>query len=305
MICPKCNTENSSNAKFCRNCGRNLEVTPPPDDDSKSGCLWIIIILVIAAVIGCIIYVSNNSGRSDESSCNEEVAAEPSRSEEVAAEPEEYLYVSDDELYFNAEDGIKSITVDASSSFRISTDLNYWGHTSIDGNTINVWLDDNKSSSSKEDWFEITSGYKKKRINVLQKAYIPSPKATIKEIWVDHNVYDAYNQKGMGIHVKFEAEGLKGNQGRVVAYFHYSDGTRIKDINNRYCTVSDGQVSTGDNFIPSYDNAIYYDFRLFMPYSELHLNSSCTCYFSIIIWGNNGEAVGHSETNTYFEFHNN
>lgn len=318
MICPICKTENASNAKFCRNCGRNLAVTPPPpppqkknEDDSNSGCLWIIIILVIAAVIGFIIYASNNSGSNNdtyddtdyvevEDSCvYEEV--DTVEVDSVAYEPDEYLYVSDDELYFDASDGTKTITVNASSSFSISTDLNSWGHTSIDGNTINVWLDDNKSSSSKEDWFEITCGDQTKRINVYQEGYEPSQKATIKEIWVDHGAYDEYNQKGMRIHLKFETEDLKGVEGQVIAYFFYDDETKIKDTNNRYSTP-DGQVSVAKPFTPSYDNSTYNDFKLFMPYSELHLNSSYSCYFSIIIWTNNGKVVGGSESNTYFEF---
>lgn len=317
MICPICKTENASNAKFCRNCGRSLVNTPTPpqkknEDDSKSGCLWIIVTLIIAAVIGLIIFANSNSGSNDdtyddtdyvevEDSCDDDSYEKVDSVEYVL---DEYLYVSDDELYFDASDGTKTITVNASSSFSISTDLNSWGHTSIDGNTINVWLDDNKSSSSKEDWFEITCGDQTKRIKVYQEAYEPSEKASIKEIWVDHGAYDEYNQKGMRIHVKFETEDLKGVEGQVIAYFFYDDETKIKDTNNRYCTP-DGQVSVGKPFTPSYDSSTYNDFMLFMPYSELHLNSSYSCYFSIIIWTNNGKAVGSSESNTYFEFNKN
>ena len=156
----------------------------------------------------------------------------------------------------------------------------------------------------KEDWFEITCGNQTKRINVYQEAYEPSQKATIKGIWVDHGAYDEYNQKGMRIHLKFETQDLKGVEGQVIAYFFYDDETKIKDTNNRYST-SDGQVSVAKPFTPSCDNSTYNDFKLFMPYSELHLNSSYSCYFSIIIWTNNGKAVGVSESNTYFEFNKN
>lgn len=305
MICPNpnCKTENSSDAKFCRNCGKSLEVIPPPPpDDRSSGCLWIILIFFIVGVIGYFIYANINSNNYDDTDYIVDVDSCAIDTCEVVWVQEDSLSVSDDSLYFSASDYTKSITVYASSSFSISADLLSWGHTSIEGNTIKVWLDDNKSSSSRDDWFEITCEDLTERIYVYQEGDVLSQKATIQEIRVDHNVYDDCDQKGMKIHVKFETEDLKGIEGRVIANFFYDDETKIKDINNHYSTP-DGQVCVSENFTPSYDSSTYNDFILFMPYSELHLNGSCSCYFSIIICKNNGEVVGSSDYNTYFKIH--
>ena len=96
-----------------------------------------------------------------------------------------------------------------------------------------------------------------------------APKSHIFKIWVDHNQYQD-SVKGMRIHVKFDVDNFKDTKGRVVAYFYTKNGDPLKDTNRSYNTTS-GNVSTGSNFQSRYVNAIYEDFKLFMPYQELHL----------------------------------
>lgn len=91
----------------------------------------------------------------------------------------------------------------------------------------------------------------------------------IKRVWIDHNVYED-SQKGMRIHVQFTARNMRGAQGRLVAYFKYQNGVALNDHNGRYRT-SLGKVSVGRNFTPRYANSVYKDFKLFMPYAELHM----------------------------------
>ena len=86
---------------------------------------------------------------------------------------------------------------------------------------------------------------------------------------MDHNQYQN-SVKGMRIHVKFEVNNFKGAAGTVNAYFYQKDGDSLKDFNGQYKTKI-GQVSVGEGFTPRYVNSTYEDFKLFMPYQELHI----------------------------------
>ena len=105
--------------------------------------------------------------------------------------------------------------------------------------------------------------------------------ATINRVWVDHNQYED-GAEGMVIHVQFTVSGMKGKQGRVVAYFFYENGEPVKDKNNRYRDNS-GDVAVGKGFSPSYDPARYNDFTIFMPYGELDLIGSYRLKFQVKI----------------------
>ena len=95
--------------------------------------------------------------------------------------------------------------------------------------------------------------------------------AEILDVWTDHNVFEE-GRKGMRIHVKFRVDDLKDSEGQCIAYFYFADGRRLSDLNGQY-TTTDDQVSVSKTFRPSYVNSIYRDFKLFMPYSELHFSS--------------------------------
>lgn len=78
------------------------------------------------------------------------------------------------------------------------------------------------------------------------------------------------NQKGLLIHCKFEVSKLKDIKCSVTAYFFFKGGTALKANNGNY-HAADGQVCVEEKFIPSYEESVYKDFTLFMPYDELHL----------------------------------
>jgi hypothetical protein len=92
--------------------------------------------------------------------------------------------------------------------------------------------------------------------------------AAINKLWVEYDVSEN-NVKGMRIHVNFTVYNYKGRTGYCSAYFYKSDGTPLKDYNNAYNT-STGNVATSNTFVPSFDNTIYNDYALFIPYTELH-----------------------------------
>lgn len=98
-----------------------------------------------------------------------------------------------------------------------------------------------------------------------------NPRGTFHKIWVDHNIHED-NKKGMKIHAKFEVSNLKDVPCQAAAYFYYDSGGKLKDCNNAY-NAKDGQVCVDGGFNPSYEESIYNDFELFMPYDELHMSS--------------------------------
>ena len=79
-----------------------------------------------------------------------------------------HLNVSSDNISYSYSGGTRTITVSTDGEWQISTATAGWGHTSINGNTITLRIDENTSSSSRTDYFVIKSGSKEKRINISQ-----------------------------------------------------------------------------------------------------------------------------------------
>lgn len=94
--------------------------------------------------------------------------------------------------------------------------------------------------------------------------------ANFEKIWVDFDEYEG-DEKGMRMHFKFNIEHHKDKQCRLIVYFEFEDGTELKDYNNSYGTIN-GNVSVGQDFEPGFDDAVYDDLEVFMPYDELHLS---------------------------------
>lgn len=98
------------------------------------------------------------------------------------------------------------------------------------------------------------------------------PSATIDSIWLEHQVTEG-EEKGMVVHVKFKTHYMQGKDGLVATYVYYSDGQPLKDTNGR-CTAG-GNVATKSDIKPIYKHSVFEDRTIFIPYSELHLSSSC------------------------------
>lgn len=90
-------------------------------------------------------------------------------------------------------------------------------------------------------------------------------------MWVD---YDQWQNglKGMMIHTEFETVGCVGDDLAVCVYFYTEDGTALKDYDGSHTTDS-GKVSTYEKTQTEYHNSIWNDFKIFMPYDQLHMAS--------------------------------
>lgn len=271
----------SSDSNYNRNGGNNGE------NGDKNGCLWGIIAIIAGVIIA--IATSNKST----SNSNHEVIDTTDNSYNNS-----YLSVSPSSVSFDSYGGCKTLSVNSSDLWRITTNTYEWGHLSISGNKITLRVEANNSKNSRSDFFEISSGSKKYRVSITQSgnrsdSYNSNStrvNGSIINVWTDHNVTDSYGNNGMRIHIKFDINGMLDRTGRAAVYFYYANGNPIKDTNDSYCT-SNGDVATHVNFTPSYENSRFDDLNIFMPYSELHLHQTTSCYFTISIWNGNTEVM--------------
>jgi hypothetical protein len=115
------------------------------------------------------------------------------------------------------------------------------------------------------------------------------PEATFQGARVVHNV-TVDGQKGMRIHAKFTVKYGLDVPCRMIAYFFYDDGTKLKSGDKNYST-SDGQVSARARFTPKYDPAVYNDLQLFVPYEALNMEEGDVydLKFYLALYDNEGE----------------
>jgi len=101
--------------------------------------------------------------------------------------------------------------------------------------------------------------------------YSSRPSASFKDIWVDYDVTEG-GKKGMRIHVKFTAYGMKGLDSYLAVYFLDENGNSLKDKggDSQYASSID-TVAVYRSLKPGYDPAEYADYDVFMPYTELDL----------------------------------
>ena len=98
-----------------------------------------------------------------------------------------------------------------------------------------------------------------------------APNAVFDKIWIDYDITEN-DTKGLKIHLKFTANGMKEMDAFVAVYFEYNDemGGFVKDKNKRMYSTA-GDVALYMAIKPAYDPAVYSDLQLFMPYNELDL----------------------------------
>ena len=99
---------------------------------------------------------------------------------------------------------------------------------------------------------------------------ISADRVTFEKQWMDYDVMEN-GVKGMRLHLKFTATGLKDSLATIAVYFEFDDSRgRLKDRNQKF-NSSAGDVAVYRDIKPQYDPAAYADLTLFMPYSEFDL----------------------------------
>lgn len=95
--------------------------------------------------------------------------------------------------------------------------------------------------------------------------------AKVNRVWVD---YDQWQDglKGMVIHSEFETVGCANEDVWVAVYFYTESGSELIDTDGSYGTTN-GKVATHLVTTTQYHNSIWNDFKIFMPYDQLHMGS--------------------------------
>lgn len=197
-------------------------------------------------------------------------------------------------------DGLSSTTINKTSSggeevFNITTDAKSWSTwgipswCSIENKTSSSFklrVNKNTTTSERSDYMEVrTPKGHSARINIKQGAAGPS--AQIENVRVLHN-QTVSGEEGMTIKMKLNVHGLKDKEGNVAVYFYGDNGETLKDRNNKYCT-NDGDVATHGNIKPPYENSEWSEFKLSIPYRELHLIGGAgtkSIKFKFVVWDN-------------------
>jgi hypothetical protein len=101
----------------------------------------------------------------------------------------------------------------------------------------------------------------------------------------------------------FTIENAKGLKCLAVAYFYYDNGQPLRDHNNLYHTV-DGNVSSSEDFKPSYDVTLYDNtqtgFIISLPYKELELpRGSYKLKYKVILFD---DKLNQVVTSGYYNF---
>jgi hypothetical protein len=123
----------------------------------------------------------------------------------------------------------------------------------------------------------------------------PGEYAKLKRMWVDYNVTEKGRQ-GMRIHVSFSVYNMKGVGSYLAIYFQKKDGSRLLSNNDAYRS-RDGRVAVFKLLKPGYDNTVYEDEKLFMPYDELNLRrGKYDLQMDVNLIYENGEMIEHINT---------
>ncbi|HHT9125568.1 MAG TPA: M48 family metallopeptidase [Candidatus Brocadiia bacterium] len=103
------------------------------------------------------------------------------------------------------------------------------------------------------------------RRGVLQYA----PTIRFEAIWVEHDVMMA-GTSGINVHTKFTISNFAGKDGFVNVYFSLPNGQWLVSNDGRY-QAKRGYVLSSAPFRANYPDTTFPDFKVFIPYHELHL----------------------------------
>lgn len=211
----------------------------------------------------------------------------------------------------------------SSETFYVSTDADSWTTwgvpsfctvTDKTSTSFKLVCEANTSTSERTDWMKIKAGDKEVRIDIKQTGK-QGPTVKIEKVWVEHNVVKVVNKsvynvyfgwqqvpttvKAMRIHVKFNADLMKGRKVRVCAYFDDSNGSAMIGSDSDYIT-STGQVTVQGNGTATYEHSTWNDFTLEIPNSAIKNGDNNR--FMIQIHDDKGHTVAESGY-TYFSMH--
>jgi hypothetical protein len=105
---------------------------------------------------------------------------------------------------------------------------------------------------------------------VASGAFQVTSRAHLSGALLHHDQVDASGQKGVLITFRLETWGRRGQETHVGAYVYFADGTPLKDHDRLYADRN-GNVAADLVVHPVYDDALWKQAQIFIPYAQLHL----------------------------------
>lgn len=247
-----------------------------------SGASWF-----TTSVSGNAINVScySNSSSSSRSSYFDVITSDGTKSVRVSisqsGNSSSTLSVSHTTLNVSSSASTEYLTVSCNSAWEIEYPSASMYSVTRSGNTLTVAINANTSTESRSDFFNVKTidGTKSVKVTINQSAKTVSYSssnsyAIINNVYGEHNVY-VNGVKGMKVHVKFDVYDVLNHTIKPCAYFYYADGTALRGIQGSNYITSDGKVTVQERATASYVNTTWNDFVLFIPYSNLNMQSGC------------------------------
>lgn len=187
------------------------------------------------------------------------------------------LSVSKSSISAPASGTIETITVTSNVDWDVQYPTASMYSVTRSGNTLTIKINRNDSTNSRRDYFNVktTDGSKVQKISLTQEGKSSASYATINDITVEHNVYQN-GQKGMKIHVKFDAYNVKDHSIKVCVFFAHKNGEDVSGISGSGYVTTDGKATVQTSSTATYTNSTWDDFTLFMPYASLNMPSGST-----------------------------
>lgn len=188
-------------------------------------------------------------------------------------------------------------------TFSISTDANAWDVTKLPDfceiahktpTSLTIRFSKN-TGAERKGTIVLKTAYHSAEINVLQGTALG---ATVKNVYADYNVFEN-GKKGMKIHVEFESNGQKGDNLNVCAFFYNHNGDKLTGCSTGEYVTSDGQTTSQRHATATYENSVWHDFTLFIPYDQFP-NYSCNLYYNIGIWNQRTKSWSPYSENQHF-----
>lgn len=134
-------------------------------------------------------------------------------------------------------------------------------------------------------------------------AQVPNLPATAKfnSLEVTHNVFQS-GQAGIQIRMSFSVQNRKALKCGIYAYFCDENNVGLADLNQKFCTPN-GKVCLGASFTPNFEDALFNDYILFMPYAELDQpDGTRTLNFEVRIYDTSTNVFIASSERSHFSF---
>lgn len=179
---------------------------------------------------------------------------------------------------------------------KIETSIAVQKYLSGNGNTLNI-----------TDWrippssWETAVAKKKNSIKTVEASYLYSKATagdatTFRKMDVQHQVTQN-GEKGMLVTTTFAVKNLLRIPARLYVNFYHANGIGLQPTNFTNKNPITGQLSVSESFKPIFDNALYEDFKCFIPYSNMpapserntSLTFNLTIQYKDYLWGKGSE----------------